>query len=328
MVKLGVSALLLSFCLGLSALFLRPFWLNDVPVDVTIPPGLSAAETGRMLKAKGVIGSAAVFQLAAKFSGFDRKLKPGRYLMRGRLSIEQALKILKAGAANDIKVSIPEGFSARQIAERLEADKICKAQDFLKYVDEMKWEGYLYPATYNFDPEAGAVKAADRMHQEFKRTVVPEYEKANPQLKLTLHQVVTLASIVEREAVLPAEKPMIAAVYLNRLRIRKMLEADPTVQYALGYWKKGLTLKDLKDPSPYNTYNHYGLPPGPICSPSLTSVQSVLNPAQIDAIFFVADTKGGHRFTNTIEEHLKAKQIFKKDLRAIKERLKREAARK
>jgi UPF0755 protein len=114
---------------------------------------------------------------------------------------------------------------------------------------------------------------------------------------------------------------MIAAVYLNRLRRRMRLEADPTVQYALGLWKKGLTTEDLKIESPYNTYIHYGLPPGPICNPGLESFRAALHPASTDAIYFVADAKGGHVFSATLEDHIKAKHSFKRALRALKRRL-------
>ena len=138
---------------------------------------------------------------------------------------------------------------------------------------------------------------------------------------MTLHQAVTLASIVEREAVLPGEQPMVAAVYLNRMRIRMRLQADPTVQYALGYWKKGLTSEDLQNPSPYNTYVNYGLPPGPICNPGEGAFRAVLHPAQTDALFFVADLTGGHQFFATQEEHQKAKLAYKRGLREEKRKL-------
>ncbi len=290
-------------------------------VEVTVPPGLGAAATAELLAEKGVIGSVWFFRAAAKLTGDDRRIKPGTYRLRRGLSARAALRELCQGTANDLKVSIPEGFSSRQIADRLQANGFGPAEAFLAIVAENLWEGFLFPTTYNFDRGWDARKVAERMRAEFKRRVEPEYEAAVPKPSLTLKQTVILASIVEREAVLSEEKPMIAAVYLNRLKIRKMLEADPTVQYALGYWKKGLTLADLKHPSPYNTYNHYGLPPGPICNPGVDAVRAVLRPATTDAIYFVADAKGGHVFTSTLEEHLKAKSRFKRDQRIINERI-------
>jgi UPF0755 protein len=157
------------------------------------------------------------------------------------------------------------------------------------------------------------------MRQEFDARIRVEYEGQRPKPKLTLHQVLTLASIIEREATIQSEEPMIAAVYLNRLRLRMRLEADPTVQYSLGSWKKFLSSEDLRVSSPYNTYVHYGLPPGPICSPGLGAFRAALHPAQTDALYFVADNKGGHVFSVSYDEHMKAKRAFKRALRANRE---------
>lgn len=293
-------------------------------VEVSIPPSSSASETAALLRRKGVIRFELPFRLAAKLTGADRRLKPGIYRLRRHMASLQVLRALESGASQGVKVVIPEGFAARQIAERLGADGVCKGADFMKFVAARRLEGYLFPTTYYFEPGTGAEKAVRRMYQEFKRKIEPEYEAADPKPGLTLNQVVTLASIVEREAVLNREKPMIAAVYLNRMRKRMRLEADPTVQYSLGRWKQDLSSADIRNASPYNTYVHYGLPPGPICSPGLDSIRAALSPAGTDALYFVADNKGGHIFTATHEEHLKAKQSFKKGLRAIKAKLKRE----
>lgn len=289
-----------------------------------VAPGLSAAQTARLLADKGVIRFAFVFQTAAALTGLDRKLKPGQYTLRPGMAVSEALRALKSGTTHEIRVTIPEGFMARQIAERLEKAGVCGSAEFLEEVDKNRLEGYLFPATYQFELEWGAQKAISRLYSEFRRQVEPEYRDARPRPNLTIHQVLTLASIVEREAVLPAEKPRIAAVYFNRMRLRMRLEADPTVQFALGHWKKRLTLSDLKIASPYNTYTHYGLPPGPICSPGLDSIRGVLYPARTEAIYFVADAKGGHVFSNTIEEHGKAKAEFKREVRAYRERVRRE----
>lgn len=294
-----------------AALFLaRPGPQDGLPIEVSIPPGLSASQTACLLEAAGVVRGRLVFRLATKFSGLDRSIKPGTYRLRRGMPLRELLKTISEGVRADVRVLIPEGFSARQIAERLEASGVSSAKEFTAYAEANKLEGYLFPAVYQFAPASGAEKAARRLRAEFERQVPPLYSSL-PQGSYTLHQVLTLASIIQREAVRVEEMPMIAAVYYNRLRLRMRLEADPTVQYALGYWKKGLTLKDLQNPSPYNTYNHYGLPPGPICSPGLEAVKAALNPARTQALFFVADAAGGHIFSNTIAEHLKAKRHFK-----------------
>lgn len=300
------------------------------PIMVVIPPGLSAAQTAELLEEKGVVRLGVVFRAAAKLSGLDRKLKPGNYALRRGMSVSAAMRVLAGGVNTDVRVAIPEGFSVRQIAERLEAAGVCRAQELIDYAAANRLEGYLFPTTYFFAPGSGAEKAARRMRAEFDRQMAPLYEAADPKPKLTLHQALTLASIVQREAAQLDEAPMIAAVYFNRMRKRMRLEADPTVQYAVGYWKKGLTYKDLANPSPYNTYKYFGLPPGPICSPGTAALKAVLSPAKTDAVFFVADASGRHVFSTTMTEHLRAKADFKKKQRAINRQIReqeRKAAR-
>ncbi len=294
------------------------------PVEVTLPMGVSGKAAAGLLRRAGVIPSTTVFRVAARVTGVDRRLKPGTYKLRRNMPLPALLSALGSGSELGIRVAVPEGFSSWQIAERLEATGVCRADDFKAYSQANRLEGYLFPTTYFFDPSMPAAKVAGRMRTEFEKRLPPEYEAAQPRPRLTLHQAMTLASIVEREAVKSEERPMIAAVYLNRMRIGMRLEADPTVQYSLGHWKKGLTTADLHYDSPYNTYVHYGLPPGPICSFGLDSFRAALHPAQTDAIYFVADNTGGHTFSSTLEEHNKAKRSFKRGLRALKAKLKRE----
>ncbi|MHB2025755.1 MAG: endolytic transglycosylase MltG [Elusimicrobiota bacterium] len=289
------------------------------PIAVDIPPGLSAAQTAALLKKDGVIGSEWLFRAAAKISRADRKIKPGPYYLRRRSPIFAVLLRLERGSEG-IRILVPEGFSARQIARRLEAQGVCKAYDFMRYVKKDQLDGRLFPTTYFFNPDTPAPRAAQRMVQEFLRRMAPVYNGANPKPQLSLEQALILASIVEREAHLQEEKPIIAGVYLNRLKIHMRLQADPTVQYALGYWKKGLTEEDLRADSPYNTYLHYGLPPGPICNPGIASLEAVLHPANTDALYFVANNKGGHIFSKTNKEHDRARILVKREaaLQAVK----------
>lgn len=303
------------------------WWLPPgAPVELAIPHGSSAAETAALLKGKGVVPSAWLLRAAMRASGAHRHLKPGLYRFGRHSGLGRVLRALKEGRTLGTRVVVPEGFSTWQIAERLEAAGVCRAAEFRRVASDQQLEGYLYPTTYFFEQRLPAEKVAAKMRAEFERTIGAEYAAARPQPKQNLHQLVTLASIVEREAVRPPERPMIAAVYLNRLRLRMRLEADPTVQYALGAWKKGLTSADVHTDSRYNTYVHFGLPPGPICSPGLESFRAALRPADTQAVYFVADNKGGHVFSSTHDEHLKAKQSFKRGLRELKARLRREQA--
>ncbi len=289
-------------------------------VLVNLPQGVSAAQAANILKENGVITSKLVFRAAAKLTGVDRHIEAGVYQLERHMWLFSLLRILDEGSTRGIKVVIPEGFSARQIAERLEALGICPAIDFENYVATRNLEGSLFPSVYYFDPNTPPAKIAQKMEDEFFRVIGAAYQKANPKPYLNFRQAVILASIIQREAVLDKERPMISAVYLNRLKLRMKLEADPTVQYALGKWKKELTKRDLKIDSPYNTYLYYGLPPGPICSFGLSSFLAALNPAQTDALYFVSDGEGGHRFAATNEEHMRNKELFKETVRRNKEK--------
>lgn len=318
------------FAVAALALVLAMAWAVNpgAPTRVDVPEGLSARQTAELLGSKGVVQSVFVFRVLLKITGFDRHLKPGAYTLRHHEWPTVVARKLTLGLTDDLKITIPEGFMASQIAERLEKAGIADARAFLSVVKARKLEGRLFPSTYHFPPGYGAEKTAAVMTAEFERQIGAAYAAASPAPALSFADALTLASIVEREAVLKQERPIIAAVYLNRLRKRMPLQADPTVQYALGlgHWKKGLTRADLGVPSPYNTYLKRGLPPGPICSPGLESFKGVLNPATTSALYFVADMTGGHMFSETNEEHSKARMIYKKELRKVKAKLKQQAA--
>lgn len=298
-------------------LTLLSFWLFRVgsAVSVTLPAKTTARETARILHEEGVIGSPLAFRVLAAVTRLDRQLKPGTFRLRTLMSSPEVLWRLTYGRAELVKVVIPEGFSARQIAERLSAAGVTGAKQFEEYVRANRLEGHIFPTTYFFSSGMEGSTVAHLMHEQFKRDIDPLFQRLGAGSRLSREQVVTLASIVEREAVLAREKPLIAAVYLNRLQRRMRLEADPTVQYAVGHWKKSLTRRDLQLDSPYNTYLHFGLPPGPICSPGAASIEAVLQPAATDALYFVADAAGGHTFSVSYDEHLKAVDRLRRELR-------------
>jgi UPF0755 protein len=272
-----------------------------------------------------VVASVPAFRVFLKVGGLDRRLKPGFYNLRRHEWPFTLARKLALGETDDLKIVVPEGWRATQIAERLGADGVADAREFAALAAARYLEGRLFPATYRFPPGYGAERVAARMSAEFDRQIAAAYAAARPAPSLSLDQALTLASIVEREAMLAEERPTIAAVYLNRLKRRMPLQADPTVQYVLGYWKKGLTRDDLKTPSPYNTYLHMGLPPGPICSPGLDSFSAVLKPTQTAALYFVADMTGGHVFSETNEQQNAARQRYKRQLREEKRRLQEQA---
>ncbi|MBI5744050.1 MAG: endolytic transglycosylase MltG [Elusimicrobia bacterium] len=298
----------ISILISLAVLLALYFCWPGAPVKVVIPEGSGAGQAASVLKREGVLLSSTWFKLIVKVTGTGRRLMPGEYTLRRGMSAEEALwRLTHSTYISSVRVVIPEGWRMEQIADRLEANGILKGGDFLKLAREQKLEGYLFPSTYNLKKNTPPQEVLNLLKSEFDRQIRPLFSKNFPE-KMDERKALIIASIVEREAVDDSERPLIAAVYVNRYRKGMPLEADPTTQYALGYWKKALTYKDLKFKSPYNTYVVGGLPPGPICNPGYSSVAAAMEPANLDALYFVADRKGKHIFNASFKEHLKAKR--------------------
>lgn len=288
-------------------------------IVVTVKPGDTVASLAPRLEEEGVIGSALAFRIYARISGRDGNLSVGEVRLRQGMSYSEVIDALETAVPPTIRVTIPEGLRLEEVADRMvQAGLIADPQQFLRSArvgqvrlsvvqdlpEGASLEGYLFPDTYEFQPGAAAVDMVRLMVANLQRKLG---SMAYGSPGLTLHQIITLASIVEREAQVPEERPLIASVYLNRLKAGMPLQADPTVQYAVGvageWWKKDLTIQDLAVDSPYNTYIHVGLPPGPICNPGLASIEAVVFPAQTDYLYFVAKGDGTHAFARTLEEH-------------------------
>lgn len=286
------------------------FFGKGEPLTLTIHPGQSGASVARLLKERGVIRSEWLFKGLLRLTSSASDLKAGTFDFQKNMSEMEVINCIKSGRCTHYeKVTFLEGWRSEEMAEELAARGITDGHEFLHIVRQENLEGYLFPSTYLFSFNMPARRVVNEMLTQYRRQIIPLFEKYPT--TLTEQQVLTLASIVEREAVVHDERPQIAAVYLNRFHMGKRLEADPTVQYALGfalrenrYWKKGLTYKDLKFDSPYNTYRYGGLPPGPICNPGYESVKAVLRPApHFDALYFVAESGGRHVFSRTFDEH-------------------------
>ncbi len=217
-------------------------------------------------------------------------------------------------------VTIPEGWNRFRIAQRLHERGIAEAEQFLALCRQPKrfrdlglplpeegtLEGYLFPSTYRLPPGSGAETAIRTMLKATLHQVYLPYREQILQRGLSLHEVLTIASMIEKEAMHDADRPLIAAVIYNRLKKGMPLQIDATVLYGMGQWRSRVLYKDLQHPSPYNTYRRKGLPPGPIANPGLASIHAALNPAQVDYLYYVAQADGYHRFTRTYEEHLQA----------------------
>lgn len=306
-------------------------WVNRPPSAgigglVEIVPGSSARRIARQLRNDGYVRSALWLEVLARATRADQKLRAGFYRVEPRQRADQILRSLLAGRGATVKVTLPEGFAVWQMAQRMEAAGVCRASDFL--AEATAWEGFLFPDTYFFDPLVPARDAVNALRERFQIVWAGVLEAAVRQgavtplsgsmdgpnsifqlgngRRWTAREIVTLASMIERECGRSDERTTISAVYHNRLKVGMRMECDPTVQYALGGWKNPLYKKDLQVDSPYNTYRRYGLPPGPIASPGRDSLAAALAPAPVHFLYFVSDGAGGHRFSVSYEDHLKA----------------------
>jgi len=291
---------------------------------VIIPRGSSFKTALDTLQSAGVIDIRWTLDLAGRLLGSTKAIKTGKYLFPRGLSNTEIIADLVEGKSRVlISLPIPEGWrlerTALQCARLLGADAqrfiaLCDKRSFRQElgVDAASLEGFLMPDTYKFLWETSEEEIIARMVKGFKDFYVDSLKTRQDALKLTLNEVLTLASIVEGEAMLDEERPVIAGVYLNRLKKRMRLEADPTVQYAIPDGPRRLTYSDLRSNSPYNTYVHYGLPPGPINSPGRKSILAALYPQFHSFLYFVANGSGGHIFSRTYSEHQRAVQSYRK----------------
>jgi UPF0755 protein len=280
----------------------------------TIPPHASLRVAADSLAKAGLIGSPRLFQLYAKLRRGDKSIRAGTYVLPRNLGWGGILDALSGGRGLVRTVTIPEGFSVPQVvrvvSQRLavppeSVEAAVRDTTWLRYFDvpTPTLEGYLFPDTYTL-PEGGTARElvaliAHRFEQAWKK----EWTARLDTIGLSRHDLLTLASIVEKEAKLPEERPVIAGVYMNRLRAGMRLQADPTVQYVLPYHVTRLLYKDLRVQSKYNTYMHKGLPPGPIASPGTASIVAALYPANVPYRFFVAFPDGHHEFRVTERQH-------------------------
>ena len=287
------------------------------PIRVIVPKGASFSAATDSLHGAGLVGSPFLFKLYARAKQTDRNIKPGTYLIKRGTPWSEILDALHGGHGLVNTITIPEGFTISQISPLLAqalsvpVDSVNAAVRDTAVLRRLEiptptLEGYLFPDTYAFPDGTRPRDAVLEMVKRFEREWKPEWTARLAESGMSRHEMVTLASIVEREAKIASERPVIAAVYLNRLRENMLLQADPTVQYAHGKHSPRLLLKDLEIDSPYNTYKYPGLPPGPIASPGGPSLSAALFPANVKYRYFVAAPDGHHEFRNTLEEHNRA----------------------
>jgi UPF0755 protein len=301
------------------------------PVRVTVPRGANLTTVSDTLVARGIVDSESGFRRYARSQDAAAKLKPGIYEFRAGDKWSLIVGKLVRGDVVKARIVVPEGWTTRQIAARVAAALGGNADSvqarLTNPASAERWgvpgptlEGYLYPATYVFPLGTSVDSAIGAMVRRYGSAWTPEMRAQLRTSGLTERQAVALASIVEREAKDWRERPTIAAVYRNRLDKGMRLQADPTVQYALGQQRARLLYRDIESVSgdPYNTYTHAGLPPGPIASPSQGAIQAALAPAKADYLYFVARPNGTHVFTRTLAEHNAAKRAAQAEARALR----------
>ncbi|MFU1794290.1 endolytic transglycosylase MltG [Paenibacillus azoreducens] len=309
---------------------LQPVKASDQAVQFTIEPGSGTSKIAQVLHKNGLIKNETIFKGYLKWKKEGTHFKAGVYEAKPGITLDELIAKLNSGDVmkeSMNRITIPEGYTIEQIAQKVSEATGTSADAFLQVADhpgneatvafseaakignlKHAAEGYLFPETYEFKKDAGVNDIFHRMMEQMQSKIdnIPDLQQRLKDRGITLHEMLTIASLVEREVVVDKERPLVAGVIYNRIDKKMKLEIDATVQYALPEPKERLLYKDLKVESPYNTYLHEGLPPGPICSPSLASIEAALSPEASDYLYYVTKKDGSHEhlFAKTYQEHL------------------------
>jgi len=305
-------------------------YLQSAPADrgssalrtvVYIPPGKGVQSIARQLRESGVIHSAWAFLALAYLEGSLKRLQSGEYELSPEMSLREILQKLEAGRVVTHQVTIPEGFTADDVAALLASEQLVERPHFMALVNDAGFakklgvsapalEGYLFPDTYRLTRGMGEEEILRVMVTRFRQALPPDFQTRADRLGLGLHGMVTLASLIEKEAVLDEERPLISAVFHNRLRRNMPLQSDPTAIYGAPGGKRRIRAVDLQRKSPYNTYLNLGLPPGPIANPGLASLLAAIQPSRVNFLYFVAKNDSSHAFSRTLEQHARAVRLY------------------
>ncbi|HWH79202.1 MAG TPA: endolytic transglycosylase MltG, partial [Candidatus Binatus sp.] len=283
--------------------------------------GDSLATVSRKLREQKIITNGLFFSLWARLSGVEKRLHQGLYRFDTGVPPKEVLERLVSGKGIFQSVTIAEGLTVREIAALLAKLQIADKDKFLIEaanpallkilgLQDKGLEGYLFPSTYNFTPGTPEKEIITTMAEQFRKTSQPILTQGGENLKMSNHEILTLASIIEKETGVEEERPLVAAVFHNRLKQHMPLQSDPTVIYGIKDFNGNLTRKDLQEDSPYNTYRIAALPPGPICNPSVSSIKAALHPADVPFLYFVSKNDGTHTFSETIEAHNRAVKTY------------------
>ncbi|HET57678.1 MAG TPA: endolytic transglycosylase MltG [Deltaproteobacteria bacterium] len=284
---------------------------------INIPRGASFVDIAELLEREGILHHRRVFSLIARILEFHRDLKAGEYEISGSATPLEMLEQLKKGVVKGYLVTVPEGFSIEQAADCFAAQGLADREIFISLVEDRDFlsslgieaksaEGYLFPDTYRVTRSNDEAAIIRLMVQRFRQALPTDLKVKTERLEYSLHEIITIASLIEKEATMDEEKPLISAVFHNRLKRGMRLQSDPTVVYQAEDFSGRIRKKDLLRKTPYNTYLISGLPPGPICNPGAASIKAALNPASVDYLYFVAKNDGTHHFSSNLFDHNKA----------------------
>ncbi|MFH1624401.1 MAG: endolytic transglycosylase MltG [Pseudomonadota bacterium] len=294
-----------------------------IPKIIDIQPGATFPEVAEILQKEGIIKDIGKFSLLVRYHRVATKIKAGEYSLNTSMLPVEVLDTLVKGKVTEHSVTIPEGYNVYQVADLLDGARLvnrhrllekCFDRSFISRlgVEGDSLEGYLFPDTYKISRYMGEEDVLGKMVAQFKKVYGHQYAKRAKKLGLTVKEVVTLASLVEKETGQPWERPLISAVFQNRLKRGIRLQSDPTAVYGIADFSGKITSKHLKRRTPYNTYLHSGLPPGPIANPGLESIKAVLYPANVDYFYFVSKDDGTHHFSGGLREHNRAVLKYQK----------------
>ena len=311
------------FAIYIAADFLSPLPIGNKSMEIEIPRGSTFTQAVEILSKERLVRDKNLFLLLGRINGMDRKIKAGYYSIQGPLSPLNIFRMLKKGQIIEYEITVVEGDSLREIGEKLSEKNIINKEDFRKLssdedflssheINAPTFEGYLFPDTYKVPKGMDPEEAIDLMIARMREKYSDELRVRTAELGLSEREVLTLASIIEKEAETDAERPLISAVYHNRLRKGMLLQADPTSIYGIKRSGEKITEKDVRRKTPYNTYVIKGLPPGPIASPGIKSIRAALYPAKVSYMFFVSNNDGTHRFSVTPAEHQAAVEMYRK----------------
>jgi UPF0755 protein len=297
--------------------FKEPASIYAEPQMVSIDSGQTFDSVTRILHEEKIIQNRFKFKLIARILGFDRAVKAGEYLLSSSMSPEKILETLVDGKVYLYRISIPEGYNIHQIASLLDEKGIFNGMEFLKAANDStlteklginaeNFEGYLFPDTYFFAKDVSARKMITTMVKQFHVTFNPIWEKRPADLTFSIHEIVTLASMIEKETGIAGERPLVSSVFHNRLNKNMRLQSDPTVIYGVEDFDGNLTRKHLNTPTPYNTYTAGGLPPGPIANPGKASLEAALFPPETLYLYFVSKKDKTHFFSTNYDDHREA----------------------